>query len=364
MSSLFVETAIGDSAGLASELAGPSRAAALLAKAARPLVLVGARTVNPPATAAVRSMLTATGLPVVETLRAAGVAPREVRGQYLGRLGAHDSASTALAEADVVLSIGFDTVGFDPATFQTSARIIHLDDAPLRVSGYRPELHVRGPIAGAIASLQGDLTPRAVNEQWTSRVAALRGLLDDVEAEPWSHVAPTGSVHPATAVALMRNILDDDDTLISDLGPDDLVVARHFPVAEPGRLLWAGLKTPGTRSPRAVAVGVAHPGTRVVILSGAGGSLLSTNELEAARRLRVPLTHVILRDSAQQTSGIENILNNGRSGSGRLTTIDVQHFAASFGARGRPADSLDSFEDALRESLRGGGVSVIDVCVS
>jgi len=323
----------------------------MMARASRPLVLVGARASDVAATTAVRAMLSATGFPVVETIRATGVVPPELDAQYLGRIGVHEPAAAALAEADVVLAVGLDGVEHDPKTLSTSARIIHLDDESLRVAGYEPELQVRGAVASAVEAVHAALSPRAVNEPWMTRVASLRGWGDGLDHSAWAGAARQGTVPLAALVMLMRSILDDDDTLICGAGSHDLVVARHFRVQQPGLLLWSGLPPASpTRQPRAIAVGLARPGTHIVSLSGDGRSPVSVHELEAAGRLRLPLTHIVLRE--------ENLTPARR---GPLVDHDIEHYAASLGARGRRVDSLDNFESALRDSLGSTAVSIIEV---
>ena len=59
----------------------------LIRAARRPALLVGIRGADPDSTRALRTLVAATGLPVVETFQAAGVISRELEDHFLGGVG-------------------------------------------------------------------------------------------------------------------------------------------------------------------------------------------------------------------------------------------------------------------------------------
>ena len=72
---------------------------------------------EPRATAAVRALLKHHGLPVVVTFQGAGAVSRELLPLFFGRVGLfrNQPADKVLARADVVLTIGYDPVEYDPS---------------------------------------------------------------------------------------------------------------------------------------------------------------------------------------------------------------------------------------------------------
>src|SRR6476619_7399691 len=96
---------------LAGAPAEAIRAAGDLIRAARrPTLLVGARGASPENCQAVRGLVTATGLPVVETFQAAGVVSRALEDRYLGRVGLfrNQPGDMIVAAADVLITVGYD----------------------------------------------------------------------------------------------------------------------------------------------------------------------------------------------------------------------------------------------------------------
>src|SRR5580704_11373673 len=109
-------------------------AARLIDAAERPVVLLGMLASQPAATGAVRALLARTKLAVASTYQAAGVLPREHLDCFSGRVGLfHNTPADRLLDgADLVLTIGFDPVEYDPALWNRGKvrKLIHVDCVP------------------------------------------------------------------------------------------------------------------------------------------------------------------------------------------------------------------------------------------
>ena len=101
----------------AADAGGITAAARLIDAAERPVVLLGMLASRPAATAAVRALLAKARLAVAGTYQAAGVVPRERLDCFGGRIGLfhNQPADRLLDAADLVVTIGFDPVEYDPA---------------------------------------------------------------------------------------------------------------------------------------------------------------------------------------------------------------------------------------------------------
>lgn len=73
---------------------------------------------TPEATAAIRALIRNTDLPVVETFHTAGAISRELESHYFGRVGLfhNQPGDMLLGAADLVLTIGYDPIEYDPKT--------------------------------------------------------------------------------------------------------------------------------------------------------------------------------------------------------------------------------------------------------
>ncbi|MFP9220002.1 acetolactate synthase AlsS, partial [Enterococcus faecalis] len=93
-----------------------SAAIAKIQTAKLPVVLVGMKGGRPEAIKAVRKLLKKVQLPFVETYQAAGTLSRDLEDQYFGRIGLfrNQPGDLLLEQADVVLTIGYDPIEYDP----------------------------------------------------------------------------------------------------------------------------------------------------------------------------------------------------------------------------------------------------------
>ena len=81
-----------------------------------PVILLGMRASTNEVTKAVRELIADTELPVVETYQAAGAISRELEDHFFGRVGLfrNQPGDILLEEADLVISIGYDPIEYDP----------------------------------------------------------------------------------------------------------------------------------------------------------------------------------------------------------------------------------------------------------
>jgi acetolactate synthase-1/2/3 large subunit len=108
-----------------------AEAARLIEAAERPVVLLGMLASQPEATNAIRAMLVQKKLAIASTFQAAGIVPREHLDCFAGRIGLfhNQPADRLLDAADLVLTIGFDPVEYDPALWNAGKvrKLILLD---------------------------------------------------------------------------------------------------------------------------------------------------------------------------------------------------------------------------------------------
>lgn len=335
--------------------------------AERPVLLVGLRGVDDRSVRAVRALLAQTGLPIVETFQAAGVVSRELDHHYMGRVGLfrNQPADVLVAHADLLVTIGYDPVEYDPVMWNTDVDrdVVHIDTVPATIdNNYQPTLELRGDIADTVDAIRNALVGHDLRRNPGSEEA--RDRLDEVDSEARRLRARPGTVNPAAAVLRMREVLDPLATVTCDIGSVYIHMARHFRVHEPRRLLFSnGQQTLGVGLPWGMAAALVRPDTQVVSVSGDGGFLFSAQELETASRLGLSLVHVIFRDDTYDMVGFQQMLKYGRKSAVELGDYDTVAYAAAFGARGRRVDSEDEFVAALQEALAEPGVSIIDVAV-
>jgi acetolactate synthase-1/2/3 large subunit len=348
---------------------GIDEAAAMIRSAARPVLLVGLRGADVNACQAVRALLRTTGLPVAETFQAAGVVSRELESCYVGRVGLfkNQPGDVAMAHADVLVTIGYDPVEYDPRLWNAdpSRTVIHIDSLPAQIDNHhQPALELRGDVAATVRALAGKLEGLSLSTEFAAEVAGHRQALAGIDqtASRGEH-GPAG-LNPAWVVLKLREHLNDDATVAVDMGTNYIHMSRHFRVYQPRHLLLSnGQQTMGVGLPWAMAASLVRPGTQVVSVSGDGGFLMSAMELETAHRLGSTFTHVLMRDNALNMVEFQQLLEFGRTSGTKLGDYDIVNYAEAFGAHGYRVTSEDEFLAALQKGLGEEGPSIIDVPV-
>jgi len=339
------------------------RAAEKISKAESPVVLLGMGASKPRATAAVRALLKRHGLPVVGTFQGAGAVSRELLPLFFGRVGLfrNQPGDKVLGRADVVLTIGYDPVEYDPSFWNVGkARIIiHLDNCPCDIDNhYQPELELRGALADTVCALASMLQERsfAGGPELQAIHAEAKALLDP--PAPKSN----GLIHPLSIVLGLRSLVDDDTIIASDMGSHHIWMARHFFEFEPRKLLFSnGQQTLGVGIPWAMAANLIYPGKKAVATVGDGGFLYSSMELETAVRLKQNITVLVFRDGGYNMVAFQQELLYGRTSGTDFGNPDIVKYAESLGGVGLRVNKPDELLPTLRKGLETPGVVVVDI---
>ncbi|HEY0226874.1 MAG TPA: acetolactate synthase AlsS [Mycobacterium sp.] len=349
--------------------AAVAKASELIRAASRPALLVGIRGADPDSTQALRGLVAATGLPVVETFQAAGVMSRALEDNFLGRVGLfrNQPGDVVVGHADVLLTVGYDAVEYDPGLWNDNGErtVIHLDSVPAGIdNNYQPTVELLGNVAATLTALTDSLAGLALTSDYQDEISRQRKALAAIDIAACGLEAAGPGLSPVAVVLRLREELDDSATVTCDVGSVYIYMARHFRVYEPRRLLFSnGQQTLGVALPWAMAACLVRPGTPVVSVSGDGGFLFSAQELETATRLGLTFTHIIFRDNSYDMVGFQEELKYGRKSGVQLGDYDIVSYAAAFGARGYRVKTLDEFTTTLRQALAEPGPSLIDVPV-
>jgi acetolactate synthase I/II/III large subunit len=339
------------------------RAAEKISKAKCPVILLGMGASEPRATAAIRAFLKQRPLPVIGTFQGAGAVSRELLPLFFGRVGLfrNQPGDKVLAKADVVLTVGYDPVEYDPSFWNVgkSRSIIHLDDYPSDIDNcYQPELELYGGVPETLCALASALDEHsfAADQELEAIHAELNLLLDPPPPKN------NGLIHPLSVVLALRSLVDDDAIIASDMGSNHIWMARHFFEFEPRKLLFSnGQQTLGVGIPWAMAASLIYPGKKVVATVGDGGFLYSSMELETAVRLKLNMTVVIFRDGGYNMVAFQQQLLYGRTSGTDFGNPDFVKYAESLGCVGMRVNTPDELLPTIRKALETPGMVIVDV---
>ncbi len=344
-----------------------SAAIAKIQTAKLPVLLVGMKGGRPEAVKQIRKLLAKTKLPFVETYQGAGTLSRELEDQYFGRIGLfrNQPGDLLLEQADVVLTIGYDPIEYDPKFWNVNGdrAIIHLDEIHADIDhAYQPELELLGDIAATVKQIEHDAVTFDMGSREQEVLSELKQMLTDSEKAPSDH--KSDRVHPLQIVQELRNAIDDDVTVTCDIGSHAIWMSRYFRAYEPLKLLISnGMQTLGVALPWAIAATLVNPGEKVVSVSGDGGFLFSAMELETAVRLKAPIVHLVWNDSTYDMVAFQQMKKYNRTSCVDFGNIDIVKYAESFGATGLRVESPEQLADVLQKGLNTEGPVIIDIPV-
>ncbi|QEV93127.1 acetolactate synthase AlsS [Bacillus velezensis] len=345
-----------------------SAAIAKIQTAKLPVLLVGMKGGRPEAVKQIRKLLAKTKLPFVETYQGAGTLSRELEDQYFGRIGLfrNQPGDLLLEQADVVLTIGYDPIEYDPKFWNVNGdrAIIHLDEIQADIDhAYQPELELLGDIAATVKQIEHDAVTFDMGSREQEVLSELKQMLTDSEKAPSDH--KSDRVHPLQIVQELRNAIDDDVTVTCDIGSHAIWMSRYFRAYEPLKLLISnGMQTLGVALPWAIAATLVNPGEKVVSVSGDGGFLFSAMELETAVRLKAPIVHLVWNDSTYDMVAFQQMKKYNRTSCVDFGNIDIVKYAESFGATGLRVESPEQLADVLQKGLNTEeGPVIIDIPV-
>lgn len=337
-------------------------ASELLAQAKNPVVLAGANAVRRHAAQAVTDFATKLHVPVVNTMMAKGIIP--VDSPYAMRtigIPQRDHVNRIFDQADVVVAVGYDLVECAPAKWgaRDNLRIIHVDTAPADVNrAYEPTVEVVGDISESLREIVDATPPLAEPE-------AAFALRREIETEHATRAADCGfPMKPAHILKVVREVMGAADILVSDVGAHKMWIARHYDCYEPNTCLISnGFASMGFAVPGAFAAKLVHPERRVLAISGDGGFMMNSQELETAVREHVPFVTLIWEDSAYGLIRWKSEEQYGDSCGVDFTNPDFKALAEAMHCKGYRVEKSEDLRPILEEAFAQDCPSVVVVPV-
>jgi acetolactate synthase-1/2/3 large subunit len=341
-------------------------AAALINQARLPVLYLGMLASAPRVAEAVRNLLRNTPLPVICTYQGAGVVPRDLLPCFAGRVGlSHNQPGDRLLDAaDVVVTVGFDPIEYDPVLWNKGKKrpLIHIDCTPAEMDvDYWPAIELIGDTVAAIAALASQLSPHADLAAIPELGAAVRTLAEVKQQGASRDGSP---VHPLRLIYELQEMLPDDATVLCDVGSLYMWMSRYFFSFNPRHFLTSnGQQTLGVALPWAIAASLVRPGKPILSMSGDGGFLFSAQELETAVRLKCGFVHLVWTDGYYDMVKIQQDPKYGRHTAVKLGPVDIVKYAESFGATGMRISSPKEIAPILKRAFATPGPVLIDVHV-
>lgn len=327
------------------------RAAALLRRSERPLIVVGGGAQD--AGTEVAALAERLQAPVTTRRMGHGVVPTA------HPLFAHLPMGHQLwSRADVVLAVG-TRLEWELGQWRTDddQTIVKIDVDPDELDRHDVgTIGVTGDAAAVCARLLDALADLPARPDRTDEVAALRHRFEEEVAV----LAPQREL-----LGAIRDVLPDDGVFVEDVTQLGFAAHLLFDVRRPRTFLSTG--PAGTLGAGyAHALGAQHAlqrlGDRTALaVCGDGGFLFTGNELATAVQHDIPLVALVVDDGAYGNVKRlqEQKFGEHRTIASTLRNPDFAAYAESFGALGLRADDPDSLRRALDQGFSAGRPTVV-----
>jgi acetolactate synthase-1/2/3 large subunit len=365
------EVDVADAAPVVLAPPGPSteqlaQVADLLARAERPLVLVGGSGWTTEACEDLRAFAEAHGLPVAATFRRQDLFDN-THPLYAGHagLGMDRALAQRIRDADVLLAIGprlgeTSTNGYTLLAIPRPAqRLIHVHPGSEELGRvYTATLPINAGVAPMVRALAA--LPPTANRPWNAWAAAANADYEK-RLQPPSN---GGALDLGAVMEHLRATLPDDAIICNGAGNYAIWVHRFYQYRRRGTQLAPTSGTMGYGLPAAIAAKLVHPERVVVDFAGDGCFLMTSQELATAAQYGLdPIVLVVNNGSLGSIRAHQEREYPGRVIATTLANPDFVAYARSFGAYAERVTTTAAFPDAFARARIAGRAALLELVV-
>ncbi|RUU91822.1 MAG: acetolactate synthase large subunit [Mesorhizobium sp.] len=334
------------------------RAARMIMEARRPLLMFGAAASRPRVTPDVAQFVLRTQIPYFTTQMGKGTVPGGTE-LYMGTaaLSERDYVHEAIEQADLIITIGHDTVEKPPFIMGAKGpKVIHVGYHSADVEQvYFPQAEIVGDLGPSLALLADRIEGKIPNAQ--ALLPLREGILSRIAAR-----ATEDRFTPQRIVHDVRAVMPADGILALDNGMYKIWFARNYRTRMANTILLDNaLATMGAGLPSAMMAALLYPQRRVMAICGDGGFMMNSQELETAVRLKLNLVVLLLEDHAYGMIRWKQAVDAFPDFGMTFGNPDFVKYAEAYGAKGTRVAEITDLRPVLEQAFTGGGVHLVVV---
>ena len=277
------------------------KAAALINKAKRPLVLVGQGVELGHAQQELQAFVEKAGLPAGRTLLGLSALPSD-HPLNVGMLGMHGAlgANKKTQECDLLIAVGMrfdDRITGKLDTYARQAVKIHFEIDPSEIDkNVHVDLAVLGDCKQTLPAVTALLEERDHSE-WRESFRTWDEQERDLVIEPQIHPA-SGPLRMGEVVRCVSEHSGHKAILVTDVGQNQMMAARYFKFTEPRSVVTSGgMGTMGYGLPAAIGATFGAPERTVCLFLGDGGLQMTIEELGTIMEQQSPVKIILLNNN-------------------------------------------------------------------
>ena len=335
---------------------------AMLAKAQKPLAVLGGSCWTAEGRAAIQEFLAGNNIPVTTGFRRQATFDG-TQNNFAGDLGvgADPGLLGKAREADLILAIGTRlgeavTQGYTLFDLAGATPIIHVHpDASEIGRVFRPALGITADL-NAFAKQARAMEP--VRPRWAAWTAELRSLREAQRAVPNYR----GKLNVAQAMRELEEMMTPDAIVTTDAGNFAGWATRFLNFSEDQRYIGPTNGAMGYSVPAAVGAKIAFPDRMVIGMVGDGGFMMTGQEIATAFHHGVAPIILVFNNQMYGTIRMhQERAYPGRVSGTALTNPDFCKYIEAFGGHGEVVTETGEFAPAFKRAVASGKPAVIEL---
>jgi len=340
-----------------------AKAAELIARAQRPLILAGHGVMRSGASAALQAYAEKTDTPVALTLLGLGGFPAS-HPLCLGMMGMHGEAyvNTAIQEADLLLAFGMrfdDRVTGKLATYAQHSKKIHVEIDPSEIGKNVPvDVGIVGDLRGVIEALLPHVPPKS-HEAWRTRI--LSGQ-NETRTRDIVHQPDNGHLYAAHVMHDLWTATEGGAVVVTDVGQHQMWEAQYYRHEKPRTLITSGgLGTMGFALPAAIGAKMARPDAEVWVIAGDGGFQMTQCELATLQQEKLDIKIAVVNNGyLGMVRQWQEFFYDKRYASTPMLSPDFVKLADAYGIAGHRVTKRAEIASTVQAVRSSGQPALID----
>jgi acetolactate synthase-1/2/3 large subunit len=336
--------------------------------AEKPLILAGHGVLISGAEEELMKFAEKSGIPVALTLLGLSAFPTGHR-LYAGFLGMHGNygANMLTNESDLIIAIGMrfdDRVTGNLKKYAKQARIIHIEIDEAEIN---KNVIVDVEINNDAKEVLKYLTPLISEKSYENWIREFR-ICDKIEYDKVikEETRPDkGKLKMGEIVREVSDLTKGDALIVTDVGQNQMSVARYYKFTEPNSLVTSGgMGTMGFGLPAAVGAKIGKPDKQVIAFIGDGGFQMTIQELGTIMHFNIPVKIIILNNNfLGMVRQWQEMFYKSRYSSTELHNPDFLTIAKGYNIPARKVSDRKELRDSLKEMLKADGPFILEISI-
>lgn len=336
------------------------KAAGMINKSERPIVLAGRGVIISEAYSELKTLAETAQVPITTTLLGIGSFPESHVLSY-GMIGMHGMAyaNMAVNNADLLIAVGMrfdDRATTNVSGFAPSAKIIHIDIDPAEIG---KNVSVDVPIVGDVKVVLKELNALISTGD---RLGWIKQLNDWRKEHPSTIVKESGELIPQFVVRKIYDLCGGHSIVVTGVGQHQMWAAQHYWYDRPNSFISSGgLGTMGFGLPAAIGAKIGRPEETVWCIDGDGSFQMTLHELATAVQEKAAIKIAIINNGyLGMPRQWQELLYEKRYVASRLIGPDFVKLAEAYGIPALRVKDKEEVVPAIEQALSDPGPFLID----